>query len=153
MDSHQKSKDLTTIEFDSKDVYTSFINQIDVKSLNQLVDNWISNHSKFDIEYWSQGGAYRAAIGWLLDQKQARTTSDIVDLIMNHYNKDENSTPPKMALRQAMAARLIKRQADKELRKHWQIDEDLINAIVIKLKEPSDVYELNDSLLDTILER
>jgi len=152
MDSHPKSKDLTIIEFDNKDVYTSFINQIDEKSLNRWVDDWVKKHSKFDVEYWSQGGAYRAAIGWLLDYKQARTTPNIVDLIMEHYKKDEHSTPPKMALRLSMVARLIQRQADKELRKHWQIDEDLINAIIIKLKEPSDVYELNDSLLSTILE-
>ena len=152
------SIDLSGVE----DVFSYFKENVSLLEVNLFVDYWIKNESKFPAKSWSAGGAHRAALGWLLGKYNKRSldikritgsisSMDMVDKLMEYYEFDDQSVSPKMALRLAMEARLLVRDADKKLSEHWFINKDLIDAVVIKLDKPSDVYDLDDSLLDTML--
>lgn len=141
----ENATDLSQVE-----LYESFIKTFTKKNVLDIIDYFVDNISEQQIEAYNNGGAVYATISWMLPIQGFRNT--LVDKIATHYGFDHTTVSPRCALRKALCARIHLRKADNELSKIWPINVDLINAIVCKLNDEQDVYDLYTDFLDTVLD-
>lgn len=137
-------------QFGSKDeLVESFIDTFTKKDVLDITDYFVDNISPYAVDAYNNGGAVHAAIAWVLPTQGFRI--ETVDRIKDHFGLDYTTVSPRCALRKALCARLFLRKADEQLGKMWPVNVDLINAIVCKLNDEQDVYDLSTDVLDTVL--
>ena len=146
-------------EVDQADIVARFTQHFSAREVLDCVDVWIDTvspmlvvaGSKRPKEAFFNGGAVFATIVWLLGKHDYYYTNVDVETIMKHYAFDNHTVSPRCALRKSMCARLHLRQADRQLSRLWPVDHDLIEAIVCKLDNTQEVYDLSTDVLDAVL--
>lgn len=139
---------------DTAHIYDSFIATFTAQEVLRGVDHFIDEHAPQPKEAYEHGGAVTTAILWMLcgHKTCGFPPNGLVDRIAKHYGFDYRTVTPRCALRQALAARLILRQADRQLSRYWPVEGGLLDAIVCKLDGAHDVYQLSTEVLNTVLD-